>query len=108
MSSPSANPNTITISNFDYSPTNLSVKPGTTITVVNEDSAQTEHTVTSESVVGAYTPGTVSGVQFNTGPITGTTTFTIPTTAVPGTVIPYFCTIHLAMMGPGQITIVAP
>ena len=99
--------NTIVISNYEYNPTNLSVKPGTTVTVINEDSG-TQHSVTSESVAGAYTPGVVNGVQFDTGAFTGTTTFTIPSTATAGTVIPYFCTVHLSMMGPGQITIVAP
>ena len=98
---------TITISNFLYSPSNLSVKPGTTITVVNQDS--TAHTLTSQSALGDFTKGAVSGVEFDTGSFTGTTTFTIPSTAPVGTVIPYFCTIHKSTMGmgQGQITIVA-
>jgi hypothetical protein len=51
----------------------------------------------------------VSGVSFDSGPFAGpgSRTITIPTTATPGTIIPYFCTVHLSMMGQGTITVVA-
>jgi hypothetical protein len=66
------------------------------------------HTVTSETNPNAFTPGAVAGVQFNTGPFTGTTTFTIPANAPVGTVIPYFCQIHLqAIHNRPTITVVA-
>ena len=99
-------PNTIIISNYQYSPANLSVKPGTTITVSNQDSMT--HSLTSENVMNAFASGAVDGVQFDTGAFLGNTTFTIPTTATAGTVIPYFCTVHLTTMGQGEITILAP
>jgi len=105
-STPAAN--TITISNYTYSPSNLSVTPGTTVTVVNQDG--TNHSLTSQSALGSYTAGAVNGVQFDTGPFTGTASFTISSTAQVGSVIPYFCTVHKGTMGmgQGQITIVAP
>jgi plastocyanin len=99
-------PNTIAISNFQYVPANLSVAPGTTVTVTNSDSMQ--HSVTSESVTNAFTPGDVSGVHFDTGAFTTSGTFVIPSTATVGTVIPYYCTVHVQTMGQGQITVVAP
>ena len=64
------------------------------------------HTLTSESAIDSYTPGPVNGVQLDVAAPTGTSTFTIPGAAPPGTVLPYFCFIHLAMMGQGQLTIV--
>ena len=105
-SSSPANTITITISNYTFSPSSLSVKPGTTITVVNDDTVQ--HTLTSEAALGNYVAGGVSGISFDTGPFAGpgSRTVTIPTTANPGTVIPYFCTVHLSMMGQGTITVV--
>lgn len=98
---------TITISGFAFSPQNLNAAPGATVTVVNKD--PTPHSVTSESAPGAFTPGAVGGVQFDTGPFTGQRTFTIPASAQPGTVVPYFCTVHRqGMANTGQITITAP
>ncbi len=104
----SSSPNTITISNYAYSPSNLSVKPGTTITVVNNDAA-IQHSLTSQAALGDYVAGAVSGVTFDSGPFAGpeSRTIIIPTTATPSAVIPYFCTVHLSMMGQGTITIVA-
>jgi plastocyanin len=99
--------NTITVSNFLFSPTSLSVAPGTTITVVNQDSMT--HAVTSQTAMGALTPGEVNGVSFDTGAFLGTTTFAISSTATVGTVVPYYCAVHLLTMGmnQGQINIVA-
>jgi plastocyanin len=100
------NPNTITIQSFAYSPANLSVKPGTTITVVNRDSDQ--HSVTSTTSDTSFTPGAVNGVSFDTGAFNGTTTFTLSASAPPGTVVPYFCVPHGSMMGHGTITVISP
>lgn len=104
-STPAAN--TITISNFQFSPSNLSVTPGTTVSVANEDPMQ--HSLTSETQLGMYVAGAVGGVSFDTGAFEGSTSFVIPSTATVGTVIPYFCTVHTDTMGmgQGQITIVA-
>jgi plastocyanin len=98
---------TITIQAFTWMPQNLEVAPGTTVTVVNKDN--TQHSVTSEATPGAFTPGAVNGVQFDSGAFgTGTRTFTIPANAPVGTVIPYYCTVHLSnMVNMPTITIVA-
>ena len=90
-------PNTIVISNLTFSPVNLIVTPGTTVTVQNNDAF--DHSVTSEAAVGNFVPGSVNGVSFDTGPfVGGAHTFVIPTTAPSGTVVPYFCQVHTSMM----------
>jgi plastocyanin len=73
------------IDNFAYSPANLTVHPGQTVTVVNHDSAT--HTLTA-----------AGGSTFDTGAINPgkTATFTAPATA--GT-YPYVCSIHASMHG---------
>lgn len=75
----------IVIDNFAFSPANLSVTPGQTVTVVNKDS--TTHTLTA-----------TTSKAFDTGDIAPgkTGTFTAPTT--PGS-YPYICTIHQFMHG---------
>jgi plastocyanin len=75
----------ITISNFAYSPVDLTVAPGATVTVTNHDS--TTHTLTAHP-----------GSAFNTGDIGPgkTASFTAPTT--PGS-YPYICLIHQFMHG---------
>jgi len=88
---------TITIQNMAFSPVRLAVPPGATVTVNNMD-AGTPHSVTSQAADGAFTPGAVGGVQFDTGAFTGTRTFTIPANAPAGTVIPYYCTVHTGSM----------
>lgn len=95
----------ITIQNFRYEPENLSVPPGATVTVTNLDAAP--HSVTSQMMVDAFMPGSVNGISFDTGAFSsGSRTFVIPATAAPGSIIPYFCTVHLnAMANDGQITV---
>lgn len=96
----------ITIQDFGYSPENLVVPAGGTVTVKNEDTVP--HTVTSQAKVADYTPGAVSGVSFDTGNIAaGTTvTFKIAAVATSGTVVPYYCTLHKAgMKNGGAITV---
>ncbi|HVA08371.1 MAG TPA: cupredoxin domain-containing protein [Acidimicrobiales bacterium] len=74
----------ITISNFMYSPMALTVSPGTTVRVTNEDTAT--HTLSA------------TDAPFDTGDIEPgrTKTFTAPTK--PGT-YHYICNIHQYMMG---------
>jgi plastocyanin len=77
---------TITIKDFAYDPVAVTVSPGATVTVVNEDNST--HTVTAKT-----------GNAFDTGVIQasgGTTTFTAPTQ--PGD-YPYICSIHTYMHG---------
>ena len=95
----------IVISNMTFTPADLRVPSGATVTVVNQDA--TQHSVTSEATSGAYTRGSVGGVAFDTGPFTGSRTFTIPANAATGTVIPFFCTVHTSTMSPqnGSITV---
>ncbi|MBI5375298.1 MAG: Ig-like domain-containing protein [Candidatus Schekmanbacteria bacterium] len=102
---------TITISNFAFSPVNLGAVPGAVITVTNED--EFTHTVTSASKPLNYTKGSVKGISFDTGSFIntdGSKTIEIPVTATVGTVIPYFCTEHTNTMTTknGFITIVNP
>jgi plastocyanin len=95
----------ITIAGLRFSPVNLAVPPGTTVTVINDDSML--HSVTSEATAGSFTKGSVAGVSFDTGEFTGQRTFTIPATATAGTVIPYYCVVHTSTMATpnGTITI---
>jgi plastocyanin len=87
---------TIVISGMTFSPAQLQVTPGATVTVQNLDSMP--HSVTSQAMENAFTPGEVAGVAFDTGAFTGTRTIAIPTDAAIGTVIPYYCTTHLGTM----------
>lgn len=76
----------ITIQNFAFSPANLSVAAGATVTVANKDSVT--HTVTAGD----------SPKSFDTGNIAAgaTTTFKAPAKAG---AYPYSCTIHPFMHG---------
>jgi plastocyanin len=94
----------IVIQNFTFSPAQLEVAPGDTVEVQNLDSMP--HSVTSQSAPGTFTPGAVEGVSFDTGPFSGSASFTIPASARHGMTIPYFCTVHRsAMANSGSITI---
>ena len=99
----------IFISSLSYIPQDLTVPPGATIVVLNEDPLP--HSVTSEASAGAFTPGPVAGVSFDTSvPSNAQTTFEIPSTAPDGTVISFFCTVHKGVMATpnGSITVRAP
>lgn len=74
----------ITISNFMFSPMALTVSPGATISVTNEDS--TTHTLTA------------TNGQFNTGDVTQNQTKTFKAPIHAGT-YHYICSIHQYMMG---------
>jgi plastocyanin len=99
---------TISIENFAFVPPSLDVPPGATVTVRNGDPAP--HSVTSESAPGEFAPGGVAGVAFDTGPFTGARSFTIPADAPPGTVVPFYCSVHRERMATpnGAIRVVAP
>jgi plastocyanin len=79
---PTGNPNTVTIKNFAFSPSVLTVSSGTTVTWVNEDS--TVHTVTSDS-----------GSELNSGEVPSGQSYT-HTFNTAGT-FSYHCSIHTSM-----------
>jgi plastocyanin len=79
--SPPGNTNTITIQNYAFNPSTLTVKVGTNVTWINEDSMS--HTVTSDD--GLFESGSLSNGQ----------TF-IYTFNTPGT-YNYHCSIHTSM-----------
>lgn len=95
----------VLIQNFQYMPAQFTVAPGASIVVHNTDTMA--HSMTSESAVDAVVLGAVNGVQFDTGPIPpgGNATITIPANAPHGTMIPFFCTVHLKGMQQGMLTI---
>ena len=74
----------ITIKNFAFAPSTLTVAPGATVTVTNKD--QVAHTVTS------------SKGGFNTGDIQPGQSKTITAPNTPGS-YPYICSIHQYMTG---------
>lgn len=73
----------VSIKNFDYAPSSLTVDMGTTITFTNEDS--TEHTATANG--GAFDTGSISKGQSKTVTLTSAGTFS------------YVCTFHPFMNG---------
>jgi plastocyanin len=81
-----ASAHTVMIKNFSFSPSTLTVAPGTKVTVTNEDSVT--HTVTSTASPHAFDTGDVASGA--------TATFTAPSAA--GTYA-YICTIHTFMHG---------
>lgn len=74
----------VTIEHFAFSPANLTVAPGATITVVNKDDAV--HTLTA------------TDHAFDTGRIAAGATATITAPSGPGA-HPYLCSIHQFMTG---------
>jgi plastocyanin len=86
----------ITISGSQFSPLNLHVPPGGTVTVENNDGMS--HSVTSEAAPDAFVVGSVAGVSFDTGQFLGRRSFSVPASAPNGTAIPYFCTTHMGTM----------
>lgn len=95
----------ISIRDFAFSPEELDVAPGEVVTVENLDA--TPHSVTSQAADGRFVPGSVAGVAFDTGVFgRGTASFVVPEGAPRGTVVPYYCSVHLGMMrNGGRITV---
>lgn len=76
--------NTIIVKNFAFTPKNLTVKPGATVTVKNQDSVT--HTVTA------------AGKAFDSGDVTSSKTMTFTAPGQPGT-YSFICSIHPYMKG---------
>lgn len=96
----------IVITNMAYSPLDLAVPAGSTVTVVNRDVAM-PHSVTQQVAPGTFTPGSPSGTPFDTGLFTGTRSFVVPAGLAAGTVLHFYCASHGATMATpnGTITI---
>ncbi len=83
----------VTIFDWHYTPTHIRVKPGETVRVLNLDTAP--HSATSAPSPGRLVPGESDGISFDTGQFMGEErSFTIPPDAVPGSIVPFFCTVH--------------
>ena len=78
-----ATPATVVIENFEFSPSTLTIEPGTTVTWVNED--DTPHTVTDR------------GKVFRSAALDTSDRFSY-TFAQPGE-FTYYCTLHPMMVG---------
>ena len=83
-SSASTAKDAITIKNFSFAPSTITVAPGATVTVTNKD--QVAHTITSSK--GGFDTGDIGSGQSKT--------FTAPNS--PGS-YPYICSIHQYMTG---------
>ena len=83
----------VTLYDWHYSPTHIRVKPGQTVRVLNLDTVP--HSATSAPEPGRLVPGEADGISFDTGPFLGEERgFTLPEDAVPGSFVPFFCTVH--------------
>lgn len=80
---PAPTPNVVTISGYAFSPTNVTVPKGTTVTWQNNDGVA--HTATSNS--GAWNSGNI--------PAGGSATVTFSSSGT----FPYHCTYHSMMTG---------
>jgi plastocyanin len=83
-----AAPDTVVIKNFSFSPKPITVKAGSTITVINDDN--TTHTLTANN--GAFDTGDVGGGQDGRITVDRAGTFA------------YHCTIHTFMTGTARVT----
>jgi plastocyanin len=83
-----AAPDTVVIKNFSFSPKPITVKTGSTITVINDDN--TTHTLTAND--GAFDTGDVGGGQQGRITVNRSGTFA------------YHCTIHTFMTGTARVT----
>jgi plastocyanin len=83
-----AAPDTVVIKNFSFSPKPITVKTGSTITVINDDN--TTHTLTANN--GAFDSGDVGGGQDGRITVDRAGTFA------------YHCTIHTFMTGTARVT----
>jgi plastocyanin len=95
----------ITIQNFAFTPANLDVPAGATITVANMDGFP--HTVTSNAIgdTTSYNHNNTTGPTFDVSLGSGVTkTFTV-TGGAAGDIVPYFCNVHQGGMNPTHPTI---
>ncbi len=96
----------VTIFDWHYYPTHIRVRPGQTVRVLNLDTAP--HSATSAPSPGRLVPGESDGISFDTGTFLGEERgFTIPEDAVPGSMVPFYCTAHRDFQhGVGRLLVV--
>ncbi len=100
-------PQTVTITGMAFSPTVVSTIPGGSVIVQNNSTL--EHTFTSEAAENDYTPATVGNVSFDQTVAAGAkVTIPIPSNAVVGTQVWFYCKIHTNTMNQGYVQVVAP
>jgi plastocyanin len=88
QSGSAAAPDTVVIKNFSFSPKPITVKIGSTITVINDDN--TTHTLTADD--GAFNTGDLGGGQRGSVTVDRAGTYR------------YHCTIHTFMTGTARVT----
>jgi plastocyanin len=88
-----------------FSPASITVPAGATIVFNNTDTIQ--HTATAEAAAGNFSPGSApGGWNFDVHPMGGmSSSITVPSNIASGTVQPFYCGIHRAMMVPSDPTI---
>ncbi len=97
----------VQIVDYTFVPPRITVAPGSAVLFLNLDGFQ--HAIATEAAAGSHVTAAAGGVSFETPPFTGSMTVTVPATAAPGTVIPFFCWLHPgASVGDGEIVVAAP
>jgi plastocyanin len=100
-------PQTVTINDMTFSPTVVSTIPGGSVIVQNNSTLT--HEFTSEAAETAGPPATVGNVSFDQTVAAGAkVTIPIPSNAVVGTHVWFYCKIHTTAMNQGYIQVVAP
>jgi plastocyanin len=79
---------------YQVTPSAITVPPGQTVLFLNLDDTQ-DHLLASEATAGTRVRGGVNGVSFEL-PLdpAGAMPWTVPASAPPGTVLPWFCEYH--------------
>ncbi len=99
---------TVRILSYAFSPQRVTATPGSSVLVLNLDPF--EHDVTSEAAPSDSGPaGSAGGIEFASPPFTSSWVIQVPSTAVPGTIVYYYCRLHAAANpNHGEIEVVAP
>ncbi len=101
-------PYVITVSNYMEAPASLGAPAGATVLVQNFDDF--DHWFSSSVAPGVYVHSAVGGFDLDLElPARGVRSFALPAGLAAGTVVPYFCRLHLkAELTAGSLTILAP
>lgn len=88
----------ISINNFSFNPSSVSISPGTVVQWTNNDSAP--HTVTSGTPDGAN-----AGDKFDSGNLSSGSTYCLKFDNDPGTTFVYYCELHPEQMRDAEVEI---